>query len=48
VNSLRQTAGIGEGMIVTTGSYTGMLLAPSDCKVSAGFVGFGEVACRLE
>lgn len=47
VNRLRQSTGVSEGMIVTTGSYTGMSLAPPACNISAGFVGFGEVACRL-
>lgn len=47
VNQLRRSSGIGEGMIVTTGSYAGMLAALRGCSVVAGFTGFGEVECRL-
>src|SRR5207248_28405 len=47
VNRLRGSAGVSAGMIVTTGSYAGMSLAPLACSISAGFVGFGEVAFSL-
>jgi 2-keto-4-pentenoate hydratase len=47
INRLRQSSGVGEGLIVTTGSYAGMCAAPGLCDIEAGFSRFGAVKCRL-
>jgi 2-keto-4-pentenoate hydratase len=47
VNHLRLSTGVAAGLIATTGSCAGMLAAPRNCDVEAGFAGFGAVGCRL-
>ncbi len=47
VDHLRLSAGVLAGMIVTTGTYTGMELAPACCAIEAGFTGFGATTCDL-
>ena len=47
VNQLRQSTGVDEGMLVTTGTYTGMHLANPRCAIEIGFAGFGEARCKL-
>jgi len=47
VNHLRLTTGVAEGMIVTTGSFTGMHFAPQNCAVAIGFDNFGQATCDL-
>ena len=47
VNQLRQSTGIAEGTVVTTGSYSGMHLAPLRCAIEIGFAKVGAAACEL-
>lgn len=47
VNALRLSGGAPAGMVVTTGSYTGLEYAHRDSAVGARFEGFGAVGLRF-
>jgi len=47
VNHLRLTEGIPAGMVVTTGTYTGLEFAGRNTAVEVTFTGFGSVGCRF-
>ena len=47
-NDLRRSGGIPAGMIVTTGTYTGLTLAKPGQRVTARFAGFGAVELRFD
>jgi 2-keto-4-pentenoate hydratase len=47
VNQLRLSGGTPSGMVVTTGTYTGLEYARGDSAVRAGFAGFGAVALKF-
>ena len=47
VNHLRLTEGIPAGMVVTTGTYTGLEFAGRNSTVEVIFTGFGSVGCRF-
>jgi 2-keto-4-pentenoate hydratase len=47
INRQRRAAGLAEGVVITTGSYTGITLAPRHCAIEAGFSGFGLAMCQL-
>jgi 2-keto-4-pentenoate hydratase len=46
-NHFRSSSGIPAGQIVTTGTFTGLQLAPRKSSVSVTFVGFGGAHCRF-
>ena len=47
VNHMRLSDGIAAGMMVTTGTYTGLEFAARGSTVEAIFTGFGSVGCRF-
>jgi 2-keto-4-pentenoate hydratase len=47
VNQLRLSGGAPAGMVVTTGTYTGLEYARGDSAVCARFEGFGAAALRF-
>ena len=47
VNAMRSTSGVSAGMMVTTGTYTGLEFARADSQVRASFEGFGTVGFRF-
>ena len=47
VNAMRSASGVSAGMVVTTGTYTGLAFARADSQVRASFEGFGTVGFRF-
>jgi 2-keto-4-pentenoate hydratase len=43
----RAAGGIAAGQVVTTGSWTGLLIQPPGAKVTASFTGFPMVEVRF-
>jgi 2-keto-4-pentenoate hydratase len=46
-NRLRRSSGIAPGLVVTTGSFTGLQFAKPNSIVSATFAGFGVAHCQF-